>query len=438
MVKSITYKGRLVRESGLAGERTADDVFAAHPNGTQLSRNTWMLLFATRGWRCADDDRSIVYQLRRGGLDGPLVREGVFARSIDDWTPLGKDRPLVRQQGHPSCFGVPRGARNGGRDLPSANLFVAKWRVGSPGILNRETGLIERDLSLHGQVGYVEWVQFRLNEAEDDVEIVQPPQPLRQVGYEAGPHYCSLPETGRFNQSFIQAVPFTPDGTEWVETNAIGSGVAPLRYRFDPGTGRYMWVQTGPHLTAPGWVLFEASICQTDRGWLVCARAHPKDGKQATAWFNFSDPFAPQAPAASFTRQPASQAPLCLFTAADGAARLFTGDPTISPYGQSRNPLYTWEINPRTFAAGEPRMVFDVAAAGLLPQETVPRAEMCKLLPHAGGSSQYLVWRVRAMNVAHVYHDLPPVTPAWKEPHGIYYATLNYDAEYPGRWDLPS
>jgi hypothetical protein len=80
MISTIEFKGKLLEECMLPGERYADDVFPGHPNGMLLSRNVWMLVYCTRGWRAVDDDRSVVYQLRRGGLDGTLIKEGFFRR----------------------------------------------------------------------------------------------------------------------------------------------------------------------------------------------------------------------------------------------------------------------------------------------------------------------------------------------------------------------
>ena len=44
-------------------------------------------------------------------------------------------------------------------------------------------------------------------------------------------------------------------------------------------------------------------------------------------------------------------------------------------------------------------------ATGTLPRETDPVADMGKLLPHAGGRVQWVVWRVRTRNVHHTYDD---------------------------------
>jgi hypothetical protein len=141
-------------------------------------------------------------------------------------------------------------------------------------------------------------------------------------------------------------------------------------------------------------------------------------------------------PPATFTSHPAMLQPLTLYRCADGIPRLFTGDSKTSPHGHGRNPLYCWEINPVTFEATHCRMIFDCVESGTLPNATIPRAEMCKLLPHMGGRQQYVTWRVRTKNVAHQYGSLEPVTPAMKEAHGLHYGIITYDQDYPATWEF--
>ena len=178
--------GCLIGECSLPGERRADDVFPAHPNGLQASRHTWLLLYATRGWRAVDDDRSIVYQLRRGAPDGELVREGVLAAATDDWDATGDGTPYVRQHGHPVLFGLPKGAVIDGREPVHAGLFVAKWRIKAMGRFDPATGTVSRDHDLWERTQGVQWAQFRLNDREDDIVIVQPAAELRQEGHGHG------------------------------------------------------------------------------------------------------------------------------------------------------------------------------------------------------------------------------------------------------------
>ena len=49
MIERVECMGKLVHACSIAGETRADDVFPGHPNGIPLSRNRWLILYATRG-----------------------------------------------------------------------------------------------------------------------------------------------------------------------------------------------------------------------------------------------------------------------------------------------------------------------------------------------------------------------------------------------------
>jgi hypothetical protein len=215
-----------------------------------------------------------------------------------------------------------------------------------------------------------------------------------------------------------------------VDCNHFQAGrVAALRYRFDAVRGLYEWVETGPFIETGGAAIGEASIAPlADGGWLIAAR-----GPGSAAWVRADDPFRPMPPA-RFGARPAIQQQLTLYTCADGVVRLFTGDVGTSPYGHGRNPLYCWDVDPATGGVSGCRTVFDCVAGGVLPNTAMPRAEMCKLLPHMGGRQQYLLWRVRSKNVGHPYGGLPPVTPEMKAAHGLYGAMITYDRDCAAAW----
>ena len=122
-------------------------------------------------------------------------------------------------------------------------------------------------------------------------------------------------------------------------------------------------------------------------------------GGGSIGWFRTADPFG-AVPAAARPTSPVNSSPLTAYTYADGVLRVLTGDSTISPYGLNRNPLYLWDIDPDSgFAASKRRTVFDIVAAGLpIPVESRPTCDMAKLLPHAGGQEQIIVYRVRCGN----------------------------------------
>lgn len=425
MIGSIEVKGKLVHECSIPGETRADDVFPGHPNGIPLSRDRWLIIYATRGWRKVDDDRSIIYQLRKDAPDGQMIKEGLLRKAADDWDPMGDGGRLLREHGHPTVFGVPMGANIDGRPAPNANIFVAKWRVNSKGSIDPETGNIVAPPDGYGILMHVEWTQFRLNDQGDDIEIIQQPAPMRQIGYETSDAFSSLGDVGGMNTGFVNAVPFNESATEWVDCHHFGKrGIAPMKYRFNPQSGLYEWAETGALINADDRSLSEASIARFGDDWLIAARS---DG--AVGWVRTTDPFA--GPHEVIFRRPAVNCPLSMYRCADGAIRLLTGEVATSPYGHGRNPLYLWDVDAESLEPANPRVVFDCIAAGTLPRETGPRAEMCKLLPHTGGRRQYLIWRVRTKNVGHQYGGLPPVTEEQKERHGLYYAMIEYDRDYP-------
>jgi hypothetical protein len=427
----IERRGKLVHECSLAGETRADDVFPGHPNGIPLSRDRWLLIYATRGWRTVDDDRSIVYQVRRDRPDGEVLAEGILGLTVDDWDPHGDGSRYSRNHGHPVAFGVPKDAVIGGKPAVNANLFVLKWRVTARDLTPVARGQSVRNLDESGRAQYVEWVQCRLNGAGSDIEIVQRRQPMRQRGYDTWHPFCRHGDVRWMNQTFVQAVPFNRDATEWVDVNHFdGSRIAPLKYRFNAKTGLYEWVEIGPLVKDAKLPLSEASIARSGNDFVICARSD-----NAIGWIRAADPFG-ELHAPVFTTDPAINSPVAMYACPDGALRILTGSVATSPYGHGRCPLYIWEIDPQTFRSGKPVLVFDPIAEGILPRETGPRAEMCKLLTHMGGREQTLVWRVRTKNVGRQYGSLPPVTPEWKEQHGLYHASLVYGEDNPGEWQF--
>ena len=428
MLDRIERKGKLIHECTVAGETRADDVFPGHANGIPLSRDRWLLVYATRGWRGVDDDRSVIYQLRKDRPDGDLIAEGLLRATDDAWDPLGDGSTLSRNHGHPVAFGVPKGAVIDGRPAPHANVFAVKWRVTARDLAPVARGHA-RDTDTSGRTQFVEWTQCRLNDAEDDIDILQPARPVRQVGCDAWAPFCRHEDLAWMNQTFVQAAPFNDDATEWIDVNHFADKrLAAMKYRFNADTGLYEWTEIGPLLKDPERMMFEASIARAGDTFVIAARS---DG--GICWMRTSDPFAEE-PAVTFTDRPNVNCPIAVYACADGALRLLTGDLDASPYGHGRCPLYAWDVDADTFAVGEPTVICDPIAEGILPRETGPRAEMCKLLPHMGGREQTLLWRIRTKNVGRPYGDLPPVTPEWKEKHGIYRGTLVYSEDQPAMW----
>ncbi len=439
----IEPQGVLIRDCGIAGETRADDITPAHPNGIPVSRNRWLLAYATRGFRGVDDDLSILYQLRAGAPDGPLVKEGVFTRARANWDPLGNGKTnYVLQHGHAVAFGVPRGARIGGKPAPSANVFVVKWRKVAR-VYDRTRNYVEHssfDPEIERLTQSVEWVQFRLNAAENDIEIIQPPAKLRQKGYATGARFCSAP-IEHMNESFVQAVPFNRECTEWADCNHFDGGrIACLKYTFNAGTGTYEWTAIGPLLGGGKKGIGEASLARWRDTWIIAARGGAGGG---VTWFRTDDPFG-AAPQPVFPDQPKISAPLTAYRWGDGALRLFSGDATVSPYKNGRDPLYCWDIDPdRGFAPSGRRVIFDTFEAGLpIRAESGPKVDMCKLLP-AQGKTQIIAYRVSIRAFNHPYvgstglvKGIPLANAAEKAACAIYYSRVTYAAAAPTGWEF--
>jgi len=440
MSMAIDHRGVYVDACTVTGETRADRVVPAHPNGIQLSARRWLTIYATRGFRGGDDDRSTVYQIRDGSPAGNVIREGLLAPTRNDWDPLGNGSVRVKQCGHPVAFGVPKGACIRGRPVPNANVFVVKWRTSSR-ILDPATNRLLHWDETPGERGYiaVEWIQFRLNRTEDDIDILQPTQPLRQNGYAGSNAFCRHEQFAAMNQSFVQPVPHNADASEWVVVEHFDqSRLVPVKFAFNTGSGLYEWTETGPVLnSADKTKLYEASTLVFKDSWLVAGRT--QWGDRRLAWLRTDDLFAAAAPP-PFTMADSirTDAPHTVYNCPDNVVRVFTGDSSVSPYGQARCPLYCWDVDPDAeFAADTPKVVFDSVAAGLpFALEDHPTLDMCKLLPHTGGSVGYLVHRVRDC-----CHDHPgrvtanTLTENARAATAVYWAEVRYDQEYPCRWE---
>lgn len=435
----------LIGECPLPGETRADRVVPAHPNGLQLARDRFLVLYATRGFRGTDDDRSICYQLRSGSFTGPVLKEGFFSRSASDWDPLGDGGRYFRQHGHPVAFGVPKGARIRGHTPPHAGIFVVKWRVVAKAI--GADGKLAHSGSRHHRIGQgVEWVQFRLNADESDLEMIQPRATLRQRGFESGAAICPLPRYTWMNQTFTNAVPFNDDASEWVDVNHFaGDRIAALRYAFDEMLGRYEWVQTSPWLIDPKGGISEASVLRWRDDWLVAVRlsgapvqapGRPSRPAHGVGWLRTDDLFAAQPGQLAFPDAPKCTAARGAYVCADGVARIFGGDPFVPPpRGQTRskrNPIYAWDIDiERGFHAAPARMISNAfALAPTIRPESVPMLDMLKALPATGGRTQTLLHRF----------NFAPDTFSLTDPEfaacGVYAARMEFDDDVPAAWSF--
>jgi hypothetical protein len=281
----------------------------------------------------------------------------------------------------------------------------------------------------------VEWMQFRLNDLEDDLEILQPVQSLRQKGFAAGSRFCGADEVKEMNQSFVQAVPFNNEATEWADVNHFDGGrIAALKYRFNPDTRLYEWVEIGPRVSVADAGLTEASLVRVGERWIIAARAI--GGNNGHYWTASEDPFAKISPPVH--GDIVQNSPLTAYTGADGVLRLFTGNAPISPHRNARDPLYVWDIDTENgFKSSNRQVVFDSVAEKLpIRVECVPRVEMGKLLPHMGGKIQYFVHRIRTKSINHPANTKAIMNEAEKKCSGIYSEKIIYREDHPPCWQF--
>ena len=344
-IDSVQHIGPLIRECTLPGETHKDDVVPRHANAIQVAKQRWLVVYSTHGYRGVDDERSIMYQIRQDAPDGAVLKEGFLVQGQNDWKPEGapsapEGKSYYKQHGHMVAFGVPKGATLEGKQLPHANLFAAKWRVAARPLDIKKDYLEKTPPALAAKTQAVEWVQFRLNDREDDIEILQPAKVLRQKGFEKGDTFTSIP-VATMNQSFCPPVPFNRDASEWVDCNHFDRGrLAVLKHRFNAATKLYEWVETGPLLADPKRQLSEASLLRLPDGWLVATRTNGG----GVGWVKSANPFE-KWPELVVTKEPAVSAPLTAFACPDGAVRLFTGDRDVSAQKYDRDPLYSWDIS---------------------------------------------------------------------------------------------
>lgn len=434
-IVKIEAMGELLREPNLPGERRADDVVPGQTSGLRLSKDRWLVLCNTRSFRGIDDERSVVYQVRKDAPDGHVIKEGFLAQSIDDWDPLKEGKPRVKQHGHVVSFGVPKGALIDGKPAGHANHFVALWRVVAVAYDPEKKAVPRTPPALRQQTQGVEWVQFRLNEAESDLEIVQPLARLRQAGFETGPKFGSL-DVAHMNQSFVPPVPANPACTEWLLCNHFDGGrIAVLQMTFDPEKKRYRWTRSGPLAGGPESLLSEASLAKVGDDWVVAARTGGKT--RGVAWTKSKNPLE-SLPEPKVVRPPVTDSPITAFVAADGVLRVFTGDVEASPRHRGRDPMYMWQVDPTDFAAAQRETIFDTVEAKLgFRHSAWPKIDFAKLFP-PHGKTQLISYRVnvRSNNFGYdgVRKDIPVILPEEKARCGIYYSRITYADVVPEPW----
>lgn len=403
----LAYLGPLITDTTVQGERKADGAIPGHPGGgaLQLSRDRWIVFFATldpHGW---DANRGILYQLRRDAPDGPTLREGVVARPLEDWDPLGDGQHLFKSCGMPIAFGVPRGAMHQGRAMPNANVFAVKWyrwahrRKGNR-LLNPSHDREDwpQGVSVKQQTLRLEWMQFRLNDRGDDIEILRPPSMLRQRGFEQGDAFCALGPQFHMNHAMTPPAPVDAACLQWIECDGFvpyqqgavdHHAIAPVRFDFNATSRVYEWAATGAMTVLPGRYLGETSISRIGSRWVISAREFEyAQGSASTYWFSTDDPMAGLGSPRS---TPGGSFPRTAFVCGDGVLRLFTNDASVNRSPHERAVLCCWDVDPLRFTLSNRLVVWDAHKAELPFDQ--PMVDMAKLCP-TQGRRQLLLFRV--------------------------------------------
>lgn len=456
MIEQITQDGFFIADCSVPGETRADGAYPHMADALQLSKDRWLILYSTRGFlgvdqgfRGGDNDRSVVYQIRKDDPAGPVLKENILARYREDWDALGDGGRYLKQHASVCGFGVPKGALVHGRRVPHENLFAATWyccpRARGTGLDDLPSGEFEE--KLFGKAFCIEWTQFKLNDTGTDIEILQPPRMMRQKGYESGDLFCSVEPRCAMNKWYVKPAPFTDDHSEWVQLPHFTRGIAAIRFKVSPATRLYEWVQTGPLFDTGyqsglrpsnriAYRLTETSVLRHTDSWIIAARSAEPGSKNVpgTAWFRTDDLFKPL-PKPFFPGSPKSNAPTGVFRCPDGVVRIFTGDRTASPYGNERDPLYCWDVDlDDGFKVATCRVVFDATKAGMpVREESGTRVDMPNLFPHAGGKEQWLVYRAR---VRRRKHPTTRLVEEEKRRSGLYCGRLVFDSELPPAWQF--
>ncbi|MCK5844027.1 MAG: hypothetical protein KAG97_04915 [Victivallales bacterium] len=435
MIKTLEHRGGYILDTSLDCCQKANGVMPSHPKIIHLSENRFLVVLGSRGFLGVDDDQDIIYQVREGSPVGAILNEGVLARAGSGWDPMSRGDSFFKSNGTPIAFGVPKGATIDGELIPHHNHFVIKWYT-YPKI--EKDGLRHLDSDLTVEIIRLEWVQCRLNDAEDDIEIIHGPERLRQVGYETGEHFCSLESlTKCMNHSITPAVPYTDDSSEWVEVDHFYSGIlAPVRYKYDTSLKRYQWVETGPATIDAELKLSEANICKVGDEWLVASRTN-KNGC-GTAWWKTNSLFGDGLGEKKIS-DPTTWGPRMMFGCPDGVVRIFSGSMKESPYGEKRNPLFCWEVDTETFELSNRRTVFDFYEMGLYDRNATelegsqgPFAGFTMLGPW-NGNTQILTHRV-TKGASHLADH--PLTPREIGMFGSYYSEITYEEPIAPQWEF--
>ncbi len=445
---TVTPPTAVVTDAQLPGHSKRDGVIPAHPGGgaLQLSANRWIVFFAgldPRGW---DANHSILYQLRADRPTGRVIARGIIDPSVENWDPLSCGDRLFKSCGMPIAFGVPKGATQNGLPLPHANVFAVKWYRVAQAL--RDGAILQPNDESHttwpmnqrwpegyaiqNQTFRLEWMQFRLNDREDDIEPLAGPTLLCEAGFCGSEHYCSLGPGYKINHAMKPPVPTDPSARQWIDVNTFTPysgnttgqmGLAAVRYAFNPKTGLYEWSQTGALRLLPDRSCGECSVNLIGDTWIIAARSFRPDGD--TCWFRTRDPLRTLGQP---TVTPCPHGPRTVFLCGDGRLRQFG-------HTRNRSPLYCWEVNLKDFSLNNKTLIVDAHSSGM--PFHMPFIDMPKLSPPDGSDRQTLLYRVitRRQTACH-YDTEQPISPEEHREAGIYSSDLIYTRPTEPMWEF--
>jgi hypothetical protein len=214
------------------------------------------------------------------------------------------------------------------------------------------------------------------------------------------------------------------------------AGLIPAKFKYDDKTQLYQWVEAGDIISSPDKdkVIWEGAIAEFEDGYVITPRVTAKEGKELS-YVKTKDPFAGNE-GVEF-RDWASNVPLTCYKCADGKTRILSGNIEISPNNSGRSPIYAWELN-SDLSLGDMQVVVDPMKEKVLPGEKPNNlcVDFAKVLTHAGGNKQTVIFRLKTFNLNHLSGSTPPMNEEQLKVCGLYHAEITYDQDYPACWNF--
>lgn len=432
------YKGSLISDTTIPGEQKRDNAQPSNATCWQLSKHRYIWIYVITTFQGADSVRAVAYQIRKDTPDGKLLREAILSPAIDQWDAFNNGEFYFKQQGHGKVFGVPKGAVDQqGRLLPGNNVFCAMWyQVPRP--IDRKTGRLlmakvdgkgvnlQAQHEAHTRLGSV---QFRLNDTEDDIELLTPLTVLSQKGFESGESFCSLgTEVTGVNHWYTPLIPFNESCTQWVDVRHFyPRGIAPIMMELNPETHLYEWVKTAKLTILEKGSLIECFINKVGADWVIGARGFTSQLGTETVWFKTRDLFAGLGPPVLMPSPGAPHANRSAYICGDGVLRIFGGNIATSPFKWSRDPQYCWDVDPNTFELSNCKTLLSSDDIGINSRSTKFRSFLSPVFQNK---------QIVTITVSREISGRP--TDDELEKFGVHYWYVTYDRDVKDPWSFAS